>query len=282
MSHLHVIKLYSAFSDVAKEQSMSKCSTLKTFSDMKNSYILLPYLISLFLIQPLIAQHSIGFSDSTDFQHIIDYRLPDWGYSNFYLETGTFRAYGNYFKNNSDPHPTDNYSIQTNNQTRKTHDIRINLAPAYRHYRESEKKIISLRTQLGINSRIYDSNSDVKRLYSTSNMTDTTAYEQDSRYKSAGSNYYLDFDSRHFLSNNFFLLTAIEADIQYEWGDHSQEDTREGRTNSQTDDIYRLVNVNPEIGFGFGRLRNIAPSFVPFALMNDTKPLVRASYQTMK
>ncbi|MTI86741.1 MAG: hypothetical protein FH748_02095 [Balneolaceae bacterium] len=47
------------------------------------------------------AQDSTGYSNPDDFDLLLNYRLPDWGYSNFVLSTGSFDIQGhNYDKDN--------------------------------------------------------------------------------------------------------------------------------------------------------------------------------------
>ncbi|MAO63963.1 MAG: hypothetical protein CL666_03095 [Balneola sp.] len=114
------------------------------------------YCLSCFILilitKPVLAQQSIGFSDSTDFQYIIDYRLPDWGYSNFSLSTASIGNNGqlNVFKLDRDPETTELPFIFEDRELRN--QLNISLRPVYEYYRESEQKMIDLYTYARVGS----------------------------------------------------------------------------------------------------------------------------------
>ncbi|MDZ7680779.1 MAG: hypothetical protein U5J63_03460 [Fodinibius sp.] len=77
------------------------------------------------------AQQSVGFSNPDNIDSILDYRLPAWGYSNFYLD---FDAQAN---------GSDQKSTFSDNARRQGSFI---VRPTYDLYRESEARIFRFNT----------------------------------------------------------------------------------------------------------------------------------------
>lgn len=214
-------------------------------------------LLAIFISIPLHAQESIGFSDSTDFQYIIDYRLPDWGYSNFFLSTASIRNNGGLeiFKLNEardmDERPYIFEDRQLNNQ------FNISLRPAYEYYRESEELIIDLftfneiRTNFSIRNQV--SNPDLE------DNPEDTKIDFDSFRRSNAIRQYIQFDSKFYLLDDFFVLTGFLGDLSFSGG--TSEATYEYRPdwNIEGEERERYLRAEPEVGIGFGRLRNVGP-----------------------
>ncbi|SMO42289.1 hypothetical protein [Gracilimonas mengyeensis] len=226
---------------------------------------------------PLFAQQSIGFSDSTDFQYILDYRLPDWGYSNFYLESGSFQSSGEYLRIDDELFDISQSGIVTTDTDHNTHSIRINLTPAYRYFRQSEDKTISLNTRLGVNTCLQGSSRQLEYEYDSNTEIRALGYDRDIYNGSYGSNYQVDLSIQNYLNENFFLLTAIDADFRYQWTDYSRKGSDDILPKRRRDLLERRLYLNPELGIGFGRLRNITPQIRAIRLNERYKSLGEAS-----
>lgn len=87
----------------------------------------LPLFILLFFFTThAYSQTSVGFSDPDDIQPLLDYRLPEWGYDNFYLD---FSING----------------LRTTQNDDVSSDFSGQLSPVYNRFRESEDRSSLLR-----------------------------------------------------------------------------------------------------------------------------------------
>lgn len=231
---------------------------LKTFTDMKNSFFLLPLLISLFLIQPSVAQQSIGFSDSTDFQHIIDYRLPDWGYSNFYLSTGRFRTTNEYLSTNEERVFTSPAATASIDTERENHITTISLSPTYQYYRQSEQQIHSLNTSLNIGSGIRNQSNQVDGSSTNDNYI---IQEQDDNLKTreASIRYSIYFNSKYYAWNDLFITGSMDGDMNFAKSKSERNDELNPDRDQDQNEFSRHILFYPQLGIGFGRVRNVAP-----------------------
>lgn len=175
-----------------------------------------------------IAQQSIGFSDPDNIQPLLDYRLPEWGYTNFYLD---FSADGQFQKNKSD------------NSSAINNLFSGRLAPNYTRYFESEPRISTYRI-----SPVID--------YSFRNQTSATDDEDTSDdlelslQWSLNEKLYLD-DSNYFFTGSLYgLFRQLN-----EW----EKEFIQSVVDSEEDTLYRLFNPTLSVGIGYGRLRTVNP-----------------------
>jgi len=181
-----------------------------------------------------IAQSTIGFSDPEDIQSILEYRLPDWGYSNFLLN---FSLNGRF-----DDSKISRTDLSTDSQDRDFHFI---IDPGYRIYRESEQRIISL-------------NSDALLLYrnnrrETESPTDQLAQNR----KSIDTEISIYASLREYISPRWFFLVNEDASFEYRYG--YSEDKSSGLSESLQKTFDRRFISNSRVGIGLGRVRNVNP-----------------------
>lgn len=93
----------------------------------------------------LKGQESIGFSDSSNFQQLIDYRLPSWGYSQFSINSGGLNVSGQK-TNRSNTQGRYDINRETQDQTSSSLSERFSISPSYFRYEESEQRILQLST----------------------------------------------------------------------------------------------------------------------------------------
>jgi outer membrane protein W len=177
-------------------------------------------------------QHSVGFSNPDNIDPLLEYRLPDWGYSNFYLDFD-MQA------NGSDQKERAATSVE------KQGDFYIR--PDYDLYRESESRIFRFNTSLALSY----TNSASK---SSSEFTSTNS-ERTSQ--GLGSNLYASANLREYMTEHSFLYAGGSTNFEY---DRSKREVRE---NDVLDDkrfnYRRRIDFNPRLGYGFGRVRNVGP-----------------------
>ncbi len=176
-------------------------------------------------------QESVGFSDAENIQPLLDYRLPDWGYSNFWLDLD----HGSSLSDQKFGQNAKSTSFQQN----------ISLSPRYNLYRESESRVFTLSSALNLgyerSSMKNQSSNDVAK--NPQNRLDTDLQT--------------DFSLKKYLSAKVFLLGGGNFSIQYL---RDYEENRENGTFVSDITMYeRNINLNPRIGIGFGRIRNVNP-----------------------
>lgn len=88
---------------------------------MKISILLFVLICS--LSGSVYSQNSVGFSDPDNIQPLLDYRLPEWGYNELFLDL------------NIDGVFTTDYG---DDNTSSDNDFSSQFAPAYNWFRESE------------------------------------------------------------------------------------------------------------------------------------------------
>ena len=121
------------------------------------------------------------FSNPQDLQHLLNYRLPSWGYSNFYLD---FNSDGQI-----------QLLKESGNQGRRFNFLAI---PAYDLYHESEKRIYSLNSSANL---IYD--------YENRNPNN-----RDNTFRST---IHLNGTGREYLHSKIFLLLNEQLDFDYRY-----------------------------------------------------------------
>jgi hypothetical protein len=94
----------------------------------------------------MFAQETVGFSDPDNIQPLLDYRLPHWGYTNFYLD---FSLDGNLRNRNSD----------AEQNSAGDHQYSSQVIGNYTRYRESEERISEYSLSPFIDFSLIDQNS---------------------------------------------------------------------------------------------------------------------------
>ena len=179
---------------------------------------------------PLLAQDSVGFSDPDNIQPLLDYRLPEWGYTNFFLDfstDGVFRKNKSSLENSSD---TDNI-------------FSGHLSPHYIRYRESESRVsdYSLRPRID---------------YSFRNQT---SYSNDEDIRDNLELYlFWVFNEKIYLADSDIFLTGIFSGF---FNQHTLWEKEESQSTVEIDRKLLHRNFNPtlSIGIGYGRLRTVNP-----------------------
>lgn len=176
-----------------------------------------------------IAQQSIGFSDPDNIQPLLDYRLPEWGYTNFYLD---FSLDGNLDRTYLEQAE----HISTNNE------FSIQLAPVYYRFYESESRQSN-----------YSFRSTIDYFLDKSN-----GYQDE---KESATNYNLEFtlnlDEKFYLDNSdIFLRGGLLGSY-----DQAKTDLQANQNNSFYGqwDFARSFETALSFGVGFGRIRNVNP-----------------------
>lgn len=177
-----------------------------------------------------IAQESVGFSSPDNIQPLLDYRLPEWGYSNFFVD---FSTNGNLINRQSDAEQNSVANQQISSQ----------IISHYRRYRESEGRISDYSISPFIDYSLFDQSS----------FSGNEEYEKDFQLT-----FFWNFNEKFYRNNSdlfftgSFFGTIRQSNIQDE--EHFQEviNIDESRLN-------RSFDPHVSIGIGYGRLRNVNP-----------------------
>ena len=216
--------------------------------------------------QYINAQESIGYSDSTDFQYLIEYRLPDWGYSNFSINSASFNSSGDYLNRDQD---FNNSGFSNNSElSRSNYKTRLGISPRYELYKENEFRTFSLDMLSSISTDFSKLEGEEK----SGGVTD----EDNGNSNSQNFHYQILVNNDFYISNNTFLTTNLFSDITYTRSEN------ELKSNNQVIERMtskgRTVNLEPEIGVGFGRIRNVTPVIRSIRLNERYKVLKNDSF----
>ena len=176
------------------------------------------------------AQESTGFSDPDDINLLLEYRLPDWGFTNLFWD---FSMNGNLQKRQSDSRPESSSLDRFSGQ----------LAPVYFRYRESEPRISNYVIRPDFNYSIRESKSFGNEEFSERDAVLSLNW---------------DFNEKFYLNESDLFFTGIFS------GEFQQLNSREkSQIQSATvEDISSLIRTfTPTLsaGLGYGRLRNVNP-----------------------
>lgn len=189
-------------------------------------------LFSLPFIFPVIvtAQESVGFADPDNIRPLLDYRLPDWGYSNLYFN---FSLNGNFDKRESDDQPN---SFDNNRFSGQ-------LSPFYFRFRESEPRVSTYRV---------NSNLD----YSRRNRSSFDNEEDYRRSIQLSLNWNL--NEKLYVDQSDLFFTGRFSGTFHQNSSRDRE-TVQAVTNLNDTQLNRQVSPSVEIGIGYGRIRNVNP-----------------------
>ena len=206
-------------------------------------------ILILILSQFTKAQNSIGFSDSTDFEYLINYRLPKWGYSNFFISSSGVNISG--IRESSD---FQNYTLNSNGQSIFNRDnITLNIRPRFELYKESENRVIDLNTALSfytlINRHRTEMNGEQNNILEFADRKSVTT--------NYGNNLNLQISLSEYIIDDFYLIGDIRSDLQYT---KQNENSRfRDFPNTSLSQLTRRIKFEPSFGLGFGRIRNVTP-----------------------
>ena len=227
-------------------------------------------LFALLLSQVTFAQQSIGFTDSTDFQYLINYRLPSWRYSQFSLNASS----GNYDHNNQNLE--NSYSSSRNMlQTSRNSRGAVSFNPDFKYWHESEQRILSINSNYSFDYSRQKNTDDVEN-NSPSDFPNTEGrYKHTSLYMYQVLN--IDASIKNYLNpdNSTFVYGSL-----YGFFDHNR---RENKTTYMSGDItdiettQKSVVINPRLAIGFGRIRNVTPVIRAIRVNERFKNLGNAS-----
>lgn len=185
---------------------------------MKISILLFVLICS--LSGSVYSQNSVGFSDPDNIQPLLDYRLPEWGYNELFLDL------------NIDGVFTTDYG---DDNTSSDNDFSSQFAPAYNWFRESESRVSALnvtphfRYSKSDNENSMNSQSDIALSFNS--------------------------DERFYRENSdVFFSGNLSGDF------HQQNTENENSSNLiDLSRLQRRFSTSFSIGIGYGRLRNVNP-----------------------
>ncbi|XWN36333.1 MAG: hypothetical protein ROO71_10260 [Balneola sp.] len=210
------------------------------------------------------AQESIGYSESTDFQYLIDYRLPDWGYSNFYISSANFNSSGSYRFIDQD---SNNFFPGTAETDQTNYSTGLSISPRYELYKESELRTFSLNMFSSLSTNF--SSFDEEETFGGSEN------EENSNTNSQAFQYSLSFFNDYYFSENAFLITNLFSNVRF--SRFKGESERNGQPVNEQTIKQRDVNFQPSVGIGFGRIRNVTPILRSIRLNERYKELGNTS-----
>lgn len=192
--------------------------------------LLLGIIVYLCIPFHVFAQESIGFSDPDNIQSLLDYRLPEWGYTNFFLD---FSMDGNLTNRKSD----------AEQNSAGEHQYSSQVIGNYTHYRESEARVSEYSLSPFIDYSLFDQNSFNNNESDNSDFQILLSWNFNEKFYRN--------DSDLFFTGSFYgafrqSKTKDEENFQEEI---SIDDTRLSRT----------IDPYLSVGIGYGRLRNVNP-----------------------
>lgn len=177
-----------------------------------------------------LAQESVGFSDPDNIQPLLDYRLPEWGYTNFYLD---FSMDGNLTNRESD----------AEQNSAGDHQYSSQVFGNYTHYRESEARISEYSLSPFIDYSLINQNSFDDNESNNTDFQITFLWNFNEKFYRG--------DSDLFFSGNFYGLLRQS--------NKNDEEQVQGTINMDETRLNRNFDPYLSIGIGYGRLRNVNP-----------------------
>lgn len=181
------------------------------------------------LLQTASAQETVGFSDSDRVEPLLEYRLPDWGYSQIFWD---FNLTGN--RQSGDD--GDNRSLRQQYNGR--------LAPTYFRFHESEERSGTFTATPRIDINTGSIESDINNM--------------ENRDRRVALGFVTDLTEIHYRhGSDLFFRYNVRGSFQQR--DHREERFGIGETDTDRRIFSRSFNPRAEIGVGYGRLRNVTP-----------------------
>ncbi len=210
---------------------------------MKTSFLIICILI------PTIglSQESVGFQNKADFQKLIDYRLPEWGYKNFFLSTSSARF--NWRDQNLRNEVVDPLFPNSDSElTFTSSDFNAAVNPRFVIYRESEQRIYIINTSLSVFTQA--TNSERQQEFPIGEDIESI------KLRNIGIQPNAFVNLKEYINSNFFISASMSGNFQIT---RSKRNEEENSFNEQDVIINRNINTQPSFGIGFGRIRNITP-----------------------
>lgn len=203
-------------------------------------------LFALLLAQVTFAQQSIGFSDSTNFNYLIDYRFPSWGYSQFSLVSGSLNLDGR--NDNTEYQLNDENNPRTREQNQFIGEFSI--TPRYEFFRQGEKRILNISTSATLTPRL-DRN---RSLHSQIGDNDEQVYNN--KGSRINNELTMNLLLKEYLVDDFFIRPGIETSGAFQFRESKTERSEEDNISEY---FYRDLSMNIYFGIGYGRIRNVTP-----------------------
>ncbi len=185
------------------------------------------FLILVVLIQPALAQTSIGFENPEDTTNILEYRLPDWGYRTWDLG---FDLSGN----GGDAYRGDINSTAYNR-------FRTGLNSRFNLYRESESRTYKL---------FVDGTGNYDKAHQSGYSQESSGHQLNGRFLLGG-------NWTRFLGDGPFSLRAVGNTFQTY--SESIQEKRIDQTIEEIRQFQRTNNYYASLGAGVGRIRDVTP-----------------------
>ena len=186
--------------------------------------------ISILISSLSIAQESVGFSEPDDISPLLDYRLPDWGFTNLFWD---FSMNGNLQKRQSDSRPESSSLDRFSGQ----------LAPVYFRYRESEPRISSYIIRPDFDFSIRESKTFGNEEFSERDAVLSLNW---------------DFNEKFYLKESNLYFTGIFSGEFLEINSHEKSKIQ-STTVADVSSLTRTFTPTLSAGIGYGRLRNVNP-----------------------
>ena len=218
------------------------------------------------------AQTSTGFSESDDFQYLINYHLPDWGYHNFSISSSNFGLQGYNFSDLRTRNNPGDPNYFRNDYNTNSNSVSIGISPEYEVYREGEKRILNLTTQLGFYSQLGLQNTEQEQ---TSGST-TLDNEADRSFRDSRVLHNVAFSSREYITDRFFLVARLSSSVRFDFDADHEKDNNNPSTLEKN--LFRDIYLVPNLGVGFGKIRNVTPVLRALRLNERYKTLGNSSF----
>ncbi|MEL7832607.1 hypothetical protein [Fodinibius sp. Rm-B-1B1-1] len=194
----------------------------------------------------IFGQQSVGFSDTQNIDPLLDYRLPDWGYSNFYF----------------DVHAA-NLGRDSKSSGSKSFNNRVNAAfnPRFDLFRESEARIVQLNTSLNL------SYGDRFSKFSS----DFSSNDRKQTLNDFGTEADVAVNVREYVNRQVFLFG--EGVLQFDYTSTKDESKDDGILTGKRLTYDRNFQATPRVGVGIGRVRNVSPVIRAMRLRERTGAL---------
>ncbi|MBO6622972.1 MAG: hypothetical protein JJ892_12845 [Balneola sp.] len=242
---------------------------------MKKLLLTLPVFLLIINFQTN-AQESIGYSDPDDFQYLIDYRLPDWGYSNFYISSAgsNFSSFDRSVRS-QEGQPSDPF-YELRNMDVSNRNYGIGVAPRFEFYKENEQRRIVFDSNISLNT---NGRKTVSTDETTGNNFNFTSEDfSKNSGKTFGNQIFFNISEYSEVESDLFFTAGLFSRIQYNREDSERKDDPGIERNVTLK--RRTIYLNPSFGIGFGRLRNVTPMIRAIRVNERYKELGNSAFNS--
>ena len=196
------------------------------------------------------AQTSIGIKNPENVSPVTNYRVPDWSYSTLRLGANGSMS-GN--RNSSTEQNAGEYSDESSN---------FSLAGAYLYFRESEEQTFNMETRV---TGTFGQQSSKIPYYS--------AADRESENEDRGGTFSLDGEWRRYILKNHFIHLTLMSELSAKRKTNDEKQTGLLEKSGTDDRIGSTTEMN--LGYGFGRIRNVTPLIRALRIRERLKALDR-------